>query len=276
MDDFKLKLLNTQIERVLEKLQIPSSPVPSLAGLEEIYRAWCLYVPFDNIRKRITSTSNTVMPLPGANPEEFFSQWLTNGTGGTCWAGHGALYALLKHLSFPVQYGISTMLSSHPASLNSPGHGTLLVPLDNETYVIDATMLHGNPLPLIEFQSDHPVWGTRVHFSDGHWCINWKPLGRPWLDCKLLESDAADEEYPRRYELSRYNSRFDGSLLIRMAGNDTITGIVKGELIVRGADGTETHSPLSHDEQCKMLIEHFGINEETVFSIPKNEDASMV
>ncbi|XIH65368.1 hypothetical protein C1N59_17670 [Pantoea sp. SGAir0183] len=272
-DGFNLKLLNSQIERVMEKLRIPRPPEPTLEGLGELYRAWCRYVPFDNIRKRIDSTSNTIKPLPGANPHDFFSHWLANGTGGTCWAGHGALYALLKHFNFPVQYGISTMLSAHPASFNSPGHGTLLVPLDNETYVIDATMLHGAPLPLREWQSNHSVWGTRVHFSEGHWCINWKPLGRPWLDCRLLESDAVEAEYTRRHELSRDNSRFDGSLLIRLAGNNTITGIVKGELIIRDSDGKEIHSTLSHDEQCKMLIEHFGINEETVFSIPQNEHA---
>ncbi len=148
----------------MEKLRIPRPPEPTLEGLGELYRAWCRYVPFDNIRKRIDSTSNTIKPLPGANPHDFFSHWLANGTGGTCWAGHGALYALLKHFNFPVQYGISTMLSAHPASFNSPGHGTLLVPLDNETYVIDATMLHGAPLPLREWQSNHSVWGTGYIF----------------------------------------------------------------------------------------------------------------
>lgn len=273
MDVFKMKLSRAQAELVLEKLRIFRLPEPTLSDLEDIYQAWCLYVPFDNICKRIASASNTVMPLPGANPVDFFSHWLNQGTGGTCWAGHGALYALLKHFNFPVQYGVSTMLSSHPASVNSPGHGTLLVILDKTTYVIDATILHGTPLPLKEWDSNHPVWGTRVHFCEGHWCINWKPLGRPWLDCKLLELDAAEEEYPRRHELSRYNSRFDGSLLIRMAGYDSITGIVKGEKVVRRADGTETHSPLSHDEQCKILIEHFGIKEEIVSLIPQNEYA---
>ncbi len=258
-------------ERVLEKLGIRNFPEASGTGLAEIYQAWCQSVPFDNIRKRILTHNGSPQTLPGYTPSDFFLNWLEYGTGGTCWAGHSALYALLRYLGFPVRFGISTMLSTRPQLKESPGHGTVVVNFMDNLLIVDATMLHGYPLPLIEQHSRHPVWGTHVHYSEGYWCINWKPLGRPRVDCRLLDTNAPASEFPRRHELSRNNSHFDGATLIRLAGNESVTGIVKGEKVTRASDGSEFRLTLSHDEQQKLLIEHFHIAEEVVMMIPENE-----
>lgn len=257
-------------EQVLEKLAFSDFPAVTQAGLAALYQAWCRKVPFDNIRKRIDAGSEQRRPLPGATATDFFDHWLRLGTGGTCWAGHGAFYALLRFLEFPVSVGLSTMLSQRPSPAGSPGHGTLLINLEQGSFIVDATMLHGEPLPLREWYSTDPLWGTQVHRSDGYWCVNWKPLGRPRLDCRLLERNAPTSEYPRRHEMSRHNSRFDGALLIRRAESEAIIGIVKGEQVVRSATGTETKMTLSNEEQRKLLIEQFGIAEEIAVMLPDN------
>ena len=260
-------------EQILEKLRLSCYPAMTVEGLAETYRSWCRYVPFDNIRKRIMSSCDPLQPLPGATAEDFFTHWIKYGTGGTCWAGHGALHSLLATLGFSVGYGISTMLSDRTGLDNSPGHGTLTVKCEDKTFITDATMLHGEPLPLQEWSSSHPVWGTRVHQHDGYWCVNWKPLGRSWLDCRLLATNVSDQEYPLRHERSRHNSRFDGALLIRLAGLDSISGIVKGEHVIRNSDGVETKASVTDDEQRKLLIEFYGISEEIVSLIPENQSA---
>ena len=258
-------------EQALEKMGFRAYPAVSESGLGQIYQAWCRSVPFDNIRKRIQVSQGIQGALPGFTPEDFFSHWLRFGTGGTCWASHGALYALLKAVGFPVQFGLSTMRSPRPVSADSPGHGTLFVPLDNTLFIVDTTMLHGQPLPLQAWHSTHPVWGTRVHRDEGFWCVNWKPLGRSRIDCQLLEMDAAETEYPQRHERSRHSSRFDGALLIRLAGHDSITGIVKGEKVFREARGKETFETLSHRQQKALLVERFGIAEEIAAQVPVDE-----
>ena len=120
------------------------------------------------------------------------------------------------------------MLSQQPVPAGSPGHGTLFVEVEQDTFIIDATMLHGQPPPLREGHLSHPVWGTHTHQCDGNWYFNWKPLGRPRLDSQILYRDASAAEYAGRHEMSRYNSRFDGALLIRLAQPEGINGIIKG------------------------------------------------
>ncbi|EPE9057413.1 arylamine N-acetyltransferase [Klebsiella aerogenes] len=261
----------TLTEQILEKLGFTNSPPLNKNGLEIIYKAWCRSVPFDNIRKRILIRTGGDYILPGSTPTDFFVNWLRHGTGGTCWAGHGALYSLLKQLGFSVQFGISTMLSNPPPAAESPGHGTLAVKFDNDLFIVDATIFHDTPLPLADWTSDHPVWGTRVHHDRGFWHINWKPLGRPRVDCRLFNLNALPEEYPHRHELSRSNSRFDGALLIRMANMESITGIVKGEKVIRDSSGKESFQTLTHNDQKKLLVEHFKISEELVDRVPEND-----
>lgn len=269
--DIQMAISPSLAEQVLEKLGFSHRPALTEHGLTQLYQGWCRNVPFDNIRKRIQVAQGIRAALPGSTPDDFLSHWLRFGTGGTCWAGHGALYALLKAAGFSVQFGLSTMRSPRPVSAGSPGHGTLFVRLEETLFIVDATMLHGQPLPLQAWHSPHPVWGTRVHRDEGVWSINWKPLGRSRVDCQLVEFDAAAHEYPLRHEQSRYHSRFDGALHIRLAGRESIIGIVKGEKVVRDTSGKESFSPLSHRQQQLLLIERFGIAQEIVAQLPPDE-----
>ncbi len=88
------------VERVLAKLGLAAAPRADLGGLAALYAAWCRSVPFDNVRKLIHVRAAYPAPLPGDTPEDFFDAWLAHGTGGTCWAGNGALCALLESPGF--------------------------------------------------------------------------------------------------------------------------------------------------------------------------------
>src|SRR5690242_18524933 len=51
-------------ERVLARLGLQQNPATTLAGLREVYAAWCANVPFDNVRKLIHVRSENKGPLP--------------------------------------------------------------------------------------------------------------------------------------------------------------------------------------------------------------------
>ena len=70
------------LEQVLSRLGLSDRPAPTLDGLQTLYAAWCRKVPFDNVRKLIYLHDHTPGPLPGDDPAEFLTAWLTYGTGG--------------------------------------------------------------------------------------------------------------------------------------------------------------------------------------------------
>jgi hypothetical protein len=106
-------------ERVLMKLGLSEYPTPTLDGLRALYAAWCRKVPFDNVRKLIHIHHHDPAPLPGDDATDFFEAWLTYGTGGTCWAGNGALYPfypLKPRESYSLSGGrsVSSPLGAYP------------------------------------------------------------------------------------------------------------------------------------------------------------------
>jgi arylamine N-acetyltransferase len=135
------------LEQVLNRLALSDRPAPTLDGLQTLYAAWCRKVPFDNVRKLIHLHSHAPGPLPGDDPAEFLEAWLAYGTGGTCWAGNGALHAVLVSLGFEAIRGMGTM---HAAPEAPPTHGTVVVTCGGSRYLVDASIMHGAPLPLHE------------------------------------------------------------------------------------------------------------------------------
>jgi arylamine N-acetyltransferase len=97
------------LERVLSRLGLADRPAPTLDGFHTLYAAWCRKVPFDNVRKLIHVHHHGRGRLPGDDATDFFEAWLAYGTGGTCWAGNGALHALLVSLGFDASRGMGTM-----------------------------------------------------------------------------------------------------------------------------------------------------------------------
>src|SRR3989442_2160809 len=192
------------LERVLTKLGIPHRPEPTPRALALLYAAWCEKVPFDNVLKLIHAAASFPGPLPGNDAVDFFQCWLRWGTGGTCWAGNGALQALLATLGFPARRGVGTMLVAPNVP---PNHGTVVVDFGEALYLVDASMLHGEPLPVEKKRPTaiaHRAWGISCTSRDGRWHILWRPLHMPrGMDCsvyRLEELDAPSAPFAERHE----------------------------------------------------------------------------
>lgn len=252
-------------ERVLEAFGLPDAPAPDLEGLRTVYAAWCGNVPFDNIRKLIAVRGADTGPLPGDAPDDFFAHWLDHRVGGTCWAGNGALCALLKHLGFEARRGLATMMV---APNLPPNHGTVVVDLPGGRFVVDASIMHVEPLPVAADGSavDHPAWGVAGLWRDAHFAINWRPLHRDdRIDCRIDAWTVDAARFSAQHEQTRAWSPFNFELTFNLVRDGARLGVAQGRCLRLGPDGLET---VTVGDRVEFLVDHCGVGEAMAARIP--------
>ena len=264
-------LSESLLERVLFRLSILHRPDATLENLRAIYAAWCRRVPFDNVRKLIHVRAGSPSPLPGSTAEDFFEGWLRHGTGGTCWAGAGALHALLSSLGFSAERGVNTMLV---APNLPPNHGNVRVGVDGVNYLVDSSILYGEPLRLDEHDETrvaHPAWGVRCVKRDGRWHVMWRPLNRiEGFECRVERFGASRRDYQDFYEQTRGWGPFNYEVTARLNQSDRVIGIAFGKIVSLESDGSVRQYRSTHEQRTRMLIEEVGLSEEIVGQLPKD------
>lgn len=255
------------IERVLSRLYMPAYPERSPRGLEAFYRAWCRHVPFDNVRKLIAVRAQQPGPLPGSAPAEFLEAFLAHGVGGTCWAGNGALCAILQGLGFDARRAVATMVV---APSLPPNHGSVAVRFEGQTYLVDASIMYSKPLLVCEGEVsriDHPAWGVIGHWVDGAFTVRWRPLERrEGLDCRIDEWSVDRARFEAQHEATRTWSPFNFALMFNLIRDEGRLGIGAGERIAIDSAGRETRSPIV--DRMRFLIDELGISEALASQIP--------
>ncbi len=274
------------IDRVLEKLELSHRPEPTLEGLRTVYSAWCRHVPFDNIRKLIHVRRRDPGPLPGDDAGDFFGGWTRYGAGGTCWAGNGALCALLGSLGFTASRAVATMLVAPDLP---PNHGSTMVGFDGRRYLVDASILHAEPLLLDESPLPEellapeelrsldegapaaapPAWSAVCSLRDGHWYVRWRPLHKPeGIDCRIDRFDADANTFRRQHEQSRGWSPFNYALHARINRGTSVIGTAFGQSVEFDARGQISQRRLRANDRVRFLVDEIGIHEELAAMVP--------
>ncbi|MBU1564608.1 MAG: arylamine N-acetyltransferase [Proteobacteria bacterium] len=271
------RLDNELVTRILAKLGLDDRPATSLQGiqgLKAIYGAWCQKIPFDNLKKRIHLESSTSGPLPGNDPTDFFHGWLQHGVGGTCWAGSGALYALLRHLGFQAQRVLATMqVTAH----EQPNHGAVIAVCEEVPYLVDISMLHQVPLRLDEQNTvdvSHPAWGISGRREDAAWLLQWRPLHMPGgCRCTVNEVGVSHRQFVSCNEQTRRWGPFNFSVYVRTNKGDTVTGLAYGYKIRIDSQGRIERIPVDSLQRDRFLMEEMGFSREIVRQLPPDRAA---
>jgi N-hydroxyarylamine O-acetyltransferase len=232
-------------ERVLTKLGLQQRPEPTLPGLTAVYAAWCRRVPFDNLRKLMSLRSRQPGPLPGDDPADFFDAWLRDGTGGTCWAGAGAMHALWSSLGFQSKRVIATMLAGPDARAN---HGTVIVAVDGQQYLVDSAILHDAPLLMAP---DQQPWITR-----------WQPLHQlAGIDCRIDEVGVSADRFRIAHEGTRARGPFNDQPYVRINREDKVIGLAQGHHLEIDARGAVIRRELPAEASVRFLVEEIGVRD---------------
>jgi N-hydroxyarylamine O-acetyltransferase len=257
---------SVMVGAVLERLGI-APPSRDLAGLRAVYAAWCRGVSFDNVLKMIHIAEERSGPLPGSRAESFLASWLECGAGGTCWAGNGALHGFLEALGFDVQRAIATMM---PSYFRMPNHGSVVVSLDGERWIADASILTGEPIRIPapgEPAEAGPL--PRFEWLDGKPAVIWRTLRVPdGFPCRFERIGADDAEWDAFHRESGVWSPFNFELSARVMRGASTIGVSPGERFAIEPDGSISASPQDHAARQRFLVDELGISEDVARILP--------
>ena len=219
------------LEAVLARLEV-ERPTPDLAGLGDVYAAWCSKVPFDNVLKLVHLSAGTTGALPGSTSDDFFASWLDTGAGGTCWAGNGAIHDLLAALGFETARVAATMQPGPETP--GPNHGSVMVALDGERWIADASILSGVPLRIPE-PDETPGSGPlpRIELRDGKPTVIWRTLTAPGgFPCRIDRIGIGADEWDALHQATALRSGFNHAMNTRVL-RDGLAGRFRARAAVR-------------------------------------------
>jgi N-hydroxyarylamine O-acetyltransferase len=260
---------------VRERIGLRQKPELDLTGLNQLCAAFCGNISFDNVQKRIWFAGPQTSPLPGSDPNEFFNNFLRHGTGGTCWPINGALYALVHALGFQARRIVgSVIVEGYPRGAN---HGSVLVDLDEISYVVDAWMASFKALPLIlgsttsTGEGIHDVRAVPIETGFEIICFPGFDRVHPLPFRPEHEYDPVDHAFfLARAERTKTVGFFNELVFITRHFPDSILTIGRKSKFHVAADGTLTRTEPTEAERKKSFIEEFGLSEEIVDAIPPN------
>jgi len=245
------------LDRVLGRLGFSVRPDPDLASLEKLYASWCLHVPFDNIRKMIVLRSAEKRTLPGMDAAEFFENWLTNGSGATCWPIANALFMLLSSLGYRAFHLAGSM---RDMGIN---HGSVKISVDGMDYIADASLMLNMLVPLDHrpYIGNDPVFPVEWE-RDGASHLLWllTPPGSEFYYCRMTADPVDISFFEERYEATRERSIFNQRLYARRNYPGELILLWGNTRFSRTVSGLERRD-LSRDDLCHALRSDIGISD---------------
>ena len=256
------------LTRAFARLGFASRPSPDRAGLEALYLAWCRHVPFDNVRKRIALAKGGSEPLPGGSPDDFLSAWLEHGTGGTCWPSSNGLHALVAACGFEVR-----RISASMFDRNDHNHGSLIVRLDGQEWMVDSSIENDVPILLergVARAIDDPVHPIRVEPVDESFRVHWgMAQNTNTMPCRLMQDPVDEAFYLERYEISRGYSVFNTALYARRNFPGRLVSLTGRTRHEKTASGVGSRA-LSDTEVHDALVGELGYSERIVSELEKS------
>ena len=257
------------VDAVLDRLGVPAPATADRDALARVYAAWCQAVPFDNVLKRLSLAEGWPGRLPGSTAVDFFRDWIEYRTGGTCWAGNGALFALLRALGFRVELGAATMMTD--SDTPGPNHGTVVVTLDEGRFLTDASILSGVPLRMPEPGETPPPPAAlpAVQVVAGRTVVLWRTVRQPdGFPCRIDRIGLGADEWDALHQHTARWSPFNFATSARLNRGPDVVGYGAGLTYRIRPDGALESQPASRTAMVRFLAEVLEIDGSVADRLP--------
>ena len=250
-------LSNDLVNRIFARLDVTKPSQHNAESLQQLYTAWCNYVPFDNVRKMIALAPGSKKELPGLDASDFFENWLLNGSGATCWPMANAFYELLISIGFNAH-----RIAGYMRDLGILNHGSVKVTFDDHEWLVEASLLLNTIFPLSNeaiIQND-PVIPIEME-TDASTYLLWMktPPSEDYYCCRLVSEPVEFSIFEERYEASRTTSVFNQRLYAKRNHPGKLIVLWGNSRFSKTINGIE-HRELTKDELCESLHVDIGIS----------------
>ena len=246
-------------KQILHQLGVAPA-LPTTSFLDALIMAYASVVPWESASRiaRTAAISDQAQRVCWA--EDFWSNHLADGTGGTCFESNFAFSALLQSLGFAGYLTINNMGKTVGC------HSAIVILIEGEKWLVDAGMLLYLPLPL---NPKHPVKRQTPHVD--YWVVpvggdryQIERIGFPFPNAYTLIDKAVPLVDYRSATIADYSA--DGFFLDAIVINKLIDGFPyrfnqrEKPWCINRFDGTSRKDlPLGSDE-VNYLAQFFGIN----------------
>jgi N-hydroxyarylamine O-acetyltransferase len=247
-------------------------PIPLTAdGLQHVFRAWCRSTGYDNVGLALRAAAGNEGAVPGFPAQQYFENWLAHGMSNLCFANSEALRALLRHLGFAAERCRGSMGSS-VSVLGAYKHGSVVVNIDSETYLVDPTFLAEHPLRLVAGQrTSAGVRPLRI-WSDTDGTIRWQiPQGRFNAVFTVEEVGCNFQTFHEEHEKTKqglaYGRLYKYKLFVRRNVDGGTRTYDNGAIITKSR-GEFSIKKVLPGELLEILSRYFGLSSAIVRRIP--------
>ena len=163
---------------------------------------------------------------------------------------------------------IATMLSA--PDVQGPNHGSVIATVDGERWIVDASILSGEPIR-ISAQVDAAEVGPlpRFEWLDDNPSVVWRTLSAPdGFRCRIDRIGADAVEWDALHQRTGTWSPFNHQLSVRVMRGDASVGVSAGQRFSFDPTGSLSASQLERDRRVRFLVEEIGISEEIAARVP--------
>jgi hypothetical protein len=251
------------VAAILHRLNVPAAP-PTLSLLEALVNAYVRTVPWETvfrIVKRARTAETAVCPRW---PEEFWTDNLERGGGGTCFESNYAFFSLLRMLGYEGYLTINNMGDSIGC------HTAIIILIGSQKWLVDAGFPLYAPLPVSPRGVMHRA--TRfMHYTvrpDGSGVYQVEQHPHPNRNAfTLIDRPAADDVY-QAATTADYGSRglFLDRIVVNKVVGERTWRFNSGEApwrLLRFVDGVRTDVDLNGDA-ATAVAHHFSMDQTIV------------
>ncbi len=154
--------------------------------------------------------------------------------------------------------------------IRSPNHGSVIVTLDGERWIADASILSGEPIRIPAPEEPLPRDPLpRFEWFEGKPSVTWRILPVPdGFPCRIERIGADAVEWDALHQRTAGWSPFNYELNVRLLRGETSIGVAAGQRFEFDRDGTLSASPLDRDGRLRFLIEEIGVSEQIARRVP--------